>query len=85
MGVQDGCAVYRLMTAEIVYSTSDDPEDQEVLVWADFDHMPDFPRLKQFLEQWQEAGGELHSVTVTHIGAREEPAFRFSAGSSLLH
>ena len=84
MDVQESTG-YRLMTAEIVYSSPDEPEQQEVMIWSDFDHMPDFPRLKRFLDYWQDNGGELHSVTVTHIDAREEPACRFSSGSHLVH
>ena len=49
-----GLTSYRLMTAEIVYSTEDAPEEQAIFVWSDFDHMPDFPRLKRFLDYWQE-------------------------------
>ena len=85
MTEMSGGSSYRLMTAEIVYSPADEPEEETVFIWSDFDHMPDFPRLKRFLDYWQTAGGELHSVTVTHIGSREEPAHRFSNGSQLVH
>ena len=84
-GLPEEAHGYRLMTAEIVYSTEDEPEEQSIFVWSDFDHMPDFPRLKRFLDYWQESGSELHSVTVTHIGSREEPACRFSTGSHMVH
>ena len=75
---------YRLTTAEILYEPL--PGQTCRFIWQDFDNMPEFPRLKQFLEHWQAtAPGELQSVTVTEIAANEQPAYRFLEATHSIH
>lgn len=82
----DASPRYRLTTAEIVYHRHEHSGAAETFVWQDFDHLPDFPRLRRFLDFWRDAVGEnLYAVTVTHVGDRAEPCWRFGPGSAALH
>jgi uncharacterized protein Usg len=60
---------YRLTTAEILYRMPDHPDLLQTYVWQNLDRVPDFPRLKRFLDFWQrELDGPLHSVRVAYVG-----------------
>lgn len=52
-------------TAEIVYRMPDHPAVLQSFIWQHLDMAPDFPRLKRFLEYWEEnLDGAIHSVRV---------------------
>jgi len=56
---------YRLTTAEILYHLPDHPGLLQSFVWQNLDLAPKFPKLRAFLDFWeQEIDGPLHSVTV---------------------
>jgi uncharacterized protein Usg len=57
---------YRLTTAEIIYHMPDFPKILQSYVWQNYDHAPDFPELKKFLEFWEKSlEGKMHSVIIT--------------------
>ena len=83
---KDPAPSYRLTTAEIVFHRSTRSGAAETFIWQDYDHLPDFPRLRRFIAFWRETVGEnLYAVTVTHVGDRAEPCWRFGPGSAALH
>jgi len=56
---------YRLTTARIYYHIPDYPGVLQTYVWQEFDLPPEFPKLRKFLDFWQEKlEGRLHSVRV---------------------
>src|SRR6516225_4712624 len=60
-------AGYSLTTAEILYRIPDYPLVLQSFIWQEYDVHPRFPRLRTFLEFWeQNLDGKLHSVTVAH-------------------
>lgn len=66
---------YGLTTAEMTYRMPDYRNVLNTFVWQDYDLAPDYPRLFEFIEFWQERiEGPLHSVRFVHrkmIGAGE--------------
>ena len=83
---KDPTPSYRLTTAEIVFHRSTHSGAAETFIWQDYDHLPDFPRLRRFIAFWRETVGEnLYAVTVTHVGEHAEPCWRFGPGSAALH
>lgn len=60
---------YRLTTAEILYRRPDHPSFLQSYVWQEYDLVPDFPVLNDFLRFWQgKIEGKLHSVRVAATG-----------------
>ena len=60
-------AGYSLTTAEILYRIPDHPSLLQSFIWQDYDMHPRFPRLRTFLDFWeQNLDGKLHSVTIAH-------------------
>ena len=56
---------FRLTTAEIIYRLPDSPSLLQSYIWQEYDKAPEFPRLRQFLDFWEEnLDGPLHSVRV---------------------
>ena len=56
---------YRLTTANILYHMPDHPKLLQEFIWQQLDLVPDFPKLKKFLDYWERRiEGRLHSVTV---------------------
>ncbi len=56
-----------LTTAEITYRMPDFQSMLQIFTWQDYDLAPNFPKLKKFLDFWQEElEGPLHSVRYTH-------------------
>jgi uncharacterized protein Usg len=56
---------HRLTTAEILYHMPDHPALLQSFVWQHLDIAPDYPRLRKFLDYWEDnIEGRLHSVTV---------------------
>ena len=61
---------YRLTTAEILYHMPDEPDSLQTYVWQSLDRVPDFPRLNDVLDVWQQQSDDrLHSVRVAYVGA----------------
>ena len=76
----------RLTTAEITYYLPDHPDLLQVYVWQLMDRIPDYPRLKAFLDYWQRhLDGPIHSVRLASSNTIEPALFRHSEGSFLLH
>jgi uncharacterized protein Usg len=58
---------YGLTTAEIVYRRPDHPWLLQTYVWQDYDMVPKFPALTDFLAFWEKSlDGPLFAVTVAH-------------------
>lgn len=58
---------YSLTTAEILYRMPDHPSLLQTYIWQDYDLHPRFPRLKGFLDFWEEhIEGRLFRVVVAH-------------------
>ena len=56
-----------LTTAEILYRMPDARTLLQSYTWQDYDLAPDFPKLYQFLDFWQDKlEGPLHSVRYCH-------------------
>jgi len=56
-----------LTTAEITYRMPDFRHVLQTFVWQDYDLGPKFPKLRGFLEFWEEKlDGPLHSVRYCH-------------------
>lgn len=56
---------YSLTTAEILYRLPDAQTLLQSYLWQEYDHAPQFPRLRRFLNFWErELDGPLHSVRV---------------------
>jgi uncharacterized protein Usg len=58
---------YGLTTAEMTYRMPDYRHVLNTFVWQHMDLEPDYPRLFEFIEFWQETlDGPLHSVRFVH-------------------
>ena len=58
---------YGLTTAEMTYRMPDYRNVLNTFVWQNMDLEPDYPRLFEFIEFWQETlDGPLHSVRFVH-------------------
>lgn len=58
---------FSLTTAEILYRLPDHPALLQSYVWQDYDEHPRFPKLRGFLDFWnQHLDGKLFSVRVAH-------------------
>lgn len=58
---------YGLTTAIMYYRMPDYQRVLNEFIWQDYDLSPDYPRLFDFIEFWQEnIEGPLHSVEFTH-------------------
>lgn len=56
---------HRLTMAEILYHMPDHPALLQSFIWQHMDIAPDYPRLRKFLDFWEDnIEGRLHSVTV---------------------
>lgn len=67
MDFKRGLEGYGLTTANILYRLPDHPVLLQTYVWQSYDVAPVFPKLRGFLDFWEEKlDGPLHSVTVAH-------------------
>lgn len=58
---------YGLTLAEIHYYRPDAPSILQLFVWQEYDLVPDFPVLFDFLDHWRlEIEASLHSVRIAH-------------------
>jgi len=56
---------YRLTTAEILYRLPDHPAILQSYLWQDYDLLPEFPILHDFLHFWERRlDGKLYSVKI---------------------
>jgi uncharacterized protein Usg len=63
--IQTALLGHRLTTVEILYHMPDHPALLQCFVLQHLDQAPDYPRLRRFLDYWEEnIEGRLHSVTV---------------------
>lgn len=73
---------YRLTTAEIIYHMPDYPQILQSYIWQDYDLLPDFPTLHQFINFWEKnLEGRMHSITIAHVALikpAEFPMFQSS-------
>jgi uncharacterized protein Usg len=77
---------YGLTTAEIFYRMPDYRSVLNTFVWQDYDLAPDYPRLFQFIEFWQEKiEGPLHSIRFTHRKMISPGEWRNVKGEFRLH
>ncbi len=54
-----------LTTAEILYYFPDYPRLLQQYVWQDYDHAPQFPCLRKFIDYWNaHLDGRVHSVRI---------------------
>lgn len=75
-----------LTTAEITYHMPDHRHVLQTYVWQDYDRGPVFPKLKGFLEFWQDTlDGPLHSVRYCHQKLIRPGEWRKVDGEFLLH
>ena len=64
-GIQTALLGHRLTTVEILYHMPDHPALLQSFVPQHLDQAPEYPRLRGFLDYWEEyIEGKLHSVTV---------------------
>jgi len=79
-------AGYSLTTAEILYRIPDYPLLLQTYIWQEYDVHPRFPRLRTFLEFWeQNLEGKLHKVTVAHRRLIAPAELRVLDGEYRLH
>ena len=75
-----------LTTAEILYRIPDYPLLLQTYIWQEYDVHPRFPRLRTFLEFWeQNLEGKLHKVTVAHRRLIAPAELRVLDGEYRLH
>jgi uncharacterized protein Usg len=79
-------AGYSLTTAEILYRIPDYPLLLQSYIWQEYDVHPRFPRLRTFLDFWeQNLDGKVHSVTVAHTRLIAPAELRVLAGEYRMH
>ena len=79
-------AGYSLTTAEILYRIPDHPLVLQSFIWQEYDMHPRFPRLRTFLDFWeQNLDGKLHSVTIAHTRLLAPTELRVRNGEYFLH
>jgi uncharacterized protein Usg len=77
---------YSLTTAEILYRMPDHPLLLQSYIWQEYDVHPRFPRLRTFLDFWeQNLDGKVHSVTVAHTRLIAPAELRVVAGEYGVH
>ncbi|SLN34666.1 Usg-like family protein [Roseovarius albus] len=77
---------YGLTTAEFFYHMPDHIHVLNTFIWQEYDLAPDYPRLFEFVEFWQnEIDGPLHSVSFTHRKLVSAGEWRNVKGEFHLH
>ena len=77
---------YSLTTAEILYRIPDHPLLLQSYIWQEYDVHPRFPRLRTFLDFWeQNLDGKLHSVKIAHKRLIAPAELRILAGEYRMH
>lgn len=76
---------YSLITAEILYHMPDYPKLLQSFVWQDYDLMPRYPKLRNFLEFWSHnLDGKVNRVRVCSKRLIDPAEFRFLDGRFVL-
>ncbi len=77
---------YGLTTAELTYRMPDYRSVLNTFIWQEYDLAPDYPRLFEFIEFWQDSiEGPLHSVRFTHRKRIASGEWRNVTASFTLH
>ena len=77
---------YGLTTAQIFFRFPDYQSILYWMLWQEYDIHPDYPRLQQFLNFWQEnIEGPLHSVDVAHGRMISRREIKVTDGEVRLH
>ena len=77
---------FALTTAEILYRLPDHPKLLQSYLWQDYDLVPRFPKLTNFLGFWStNLDGALYRVRVAHRRLIAPTEFSFVAGELRLH
>ncbi|MDG4650349.1 usg protein [Roseibacterium sp. SDUM158017] len=77
---------YGLTTAEMVYRLPDYRNVLNTFVWQEYDLAPDYPRLFEFIEFWQDRiEGPLHSVHFVHRRMISSGEWRNVTGTFTYH
>jgi len=77
---------YSLTTAEILYRIPDYPLLLQSYIWQEYDVHPRFPRLRTFLDFWeQNLDGKVHSVKIAHKRLIAPAELRILAGEYRMH
>ena len=77
---------YSLTTAEIIYHLPDHPSLLQSYIWQDYDLIPRFPRLTDFLRFWTETlEGRLNKVLVAHRGLIKPAEMKLVGAEFKLH
>jgi uncharacterized protein Usg len=77
---------YRLTTVEILYCLPDYPDLLQTFIWQNLDLSPDFPRLKTFLNFWENnIEGRLFRVTVAQADDMGRAETQFAKREFFLH
>ena len=77
---------YGLTTAELYYRMPDYRSVLNSFIWQEYDLAPDYPKLFQFIEFWQEKiEGPLHSVRYVHWKLISPTEWRALKGDFILH
>lgn len=77
---------FRLTTAEIIYRLPDAPALLQSYIWQDYDQAPEFPRLRRFLDFWEEnLDGTLHSVRLAHTSLVSPSRYRHLGVDNIIH
>ncbi len=75
-----------LTTAEIYYRMPDFQSVLQTYIWQDYDLAPDFPKLFDFIEFWQDKiEGPLHSIRFSHQKLLRSGEWRNVTGEFRLH
>lgn len=76
---------YRLTTAEITYHMPDHERLLQTFIWQHLDIVPDYPKLKKFLDFWErEIEGRIHSVSVASAELIKPSQWRHAKSLSIL-
>jgi uncharacterized protein Usg len=77
---------YRLTTAEVLYQIPEYPDLLQSYLWQSLDRVPDFPKLNDFLSDWEKSlDGKLHSVRIGYVGIIQPEEWRYADSVTATH
>ena len=66
-----------LITMDILYYRPDHPKLLQSFTWQTLDQVPQYPRIKQFLDHWRaEIEAIIHSIRLAHQDTVRPPQWR---------
>lgn len=78
-GIYGDLQDYRLTTAEVLYQIPEYPDLLQSYLWQSLDRVPDFPKLNDFLSDWEKGlDGKLHSVRIGYVGIIQPEEWRYA-------